>query len=279
VYLYSGVSSQGQGHQTTLAQICAEHLGVRFDDVVVKIGDSEVIEKSIGTYAARVLVMAGNAVAQAAKSVRDKALFHAARLLGASESELSIQDGIIRVIKDPAQCVSLGEVAWDPASELEATSFYHNNRPAYANGTYAAVVEVSTETGTIKILRHALAHDCGVRVNPQVVDGQIYGGVAQGIGEILFEEVRYDESGKLLTSSLRDYLLPTTVTVPPLMLEHLQTPSPFNPLGVKGAGEGGVVPVAPAITAAVENALDRTVQLKHKPIRPEHLLARQGFAF
>jgi aerobic carbon-monoxide dehydrogenase large subunit len=234
VYVYSGVSSQGQGHQTTLAQICAEHLGVRFSDVVVKIGDSDVIEKSIGTYAARVLVMAGNAVAQAAQAVR--ALIEAG------------------------------------ADELEATSFYHNQRPAYANGTYAAVVEVSTETGTVKILRHALAHDCGVRVNPQVVDGQIYGGVAQGIGEILFEEVRYDESGKLLTNSLRDYLLPTTVTVPPLMLEHLETPSPFNPLGVKGAGEGGVVPVAPAITAAVENALDRAVQLKHKPIRPEDLL-------
>jgi len=205
--------------------------------VVVKIGDSEVIEKSIGTYAARVLVMAGNAVAQAAQEVR-----------------------------------ALREAG---AEELEATSFYHNQRPAYANGTYAAIVEVSTGTGTVKILRHALAHDCGVRVNPQVVDGQIYGGVAQGIGEILFEEVRYDESGKLLTNSLRDYLLPTTVTVPPLMLEHLQTPSPFNPLGVKGAGEGGVVPVAPAITAAVENALERTVRLTRKPIRPEDLLARE----
>ena len=236
VYVYSGVSSQGQSHQTTLAQICADQLGVRFEDVVVKTGDSDVIEKSIGTYAARVLVMAGNAVAQAAQAVR-----------------------------------ALREAG---ADKLEATSFYHNQRPAYANGTYAAVVEVSTETGTVKILRHALAHDCGVRVNPQVVDGQIYGGVAQGIGEILFEEVRYDESGKLLTSSLRDYLLPTTVTVPPLMLEHLETPSPFNPLGVKGAGEGGVVPVAPAITAAVENALDRTVRLTHKPIRPEDLLAR-----
>jgi len=237
VYVYSGVSSQGQGHQTTLAQICAEHLGVRFEDVVVKIGDSDVIEKSIGTYAARVLVMAGNAVAQAAQEVR-----------------------------------ALREAG---AEELEATSFYHNQRPAYANGTYAAIVEVSAGTGTVKILRHALAHDCGVRVNPQVVDGQIYGGVAQGIGEILFEEVRYDESGKLLTNSLRDYLLPTTVTVPPLMLEHLQTPSPFNPLGVKGAGEGGVVPVAPAITAAVENALERTVRLTRKPIRPEDLLARE----
>ena len=236
VYVYSGVSSQGQSHQTTLAQICADQLGVRFEDVVVKTGDSDVIEKSIGTYAARVLVMAGNAVADAAQTVR-----------------------------------KLREAG---ADELEATSFYHNQRPAYANGTYAAVVEVSTETGTVKILRHALAHDCGVRVNPQVVDGQIYGGVAQGIGEILFEEVRYDESGKLLTNSLRDYLLPTTVTVPSLMLEHLETPSPFNPLGVKGAGEGGVVPVAPAITAAVENALDRAVRLTHKPIRPEDLLAR-----
>jgi carbon-monoxide dehydrogenase large subunit len=274
VYVYSGVSSQGQSHQTTLAQICADHLGVRFSDVVVKIGDSDVIEKSIGTYAARVLVMAGNAVAEAAKSVRDKVLYHAARLLETPECELTMHQGMIRLINKPEPCISLGAVAEQAASELETTSFYHNNRPAYANGTYAAVVEVCTDTGTVKILRHVLAHDCGVRVNPQVVDGQIYGGVAQGIGEILLEEVRYDETGKLLTNSLRDYLLPTTVVVPPLVLEHLQTPSPFNPLGVKGAGEGGVVPVAPAITAAIENALDRMVQLKRKPIRAEDLLAR-----
>lgn len=274
VFVYLGVSSQGQGHQTTLAQICAEHLGVCFSDVVVKMGDSEVIEKSIGTYAARVLVMAGNAVAQAARTVREKVLVLAAHLLQTPENELTLEAGLIRVIKAPDRCISLSAVAADAASGLEAISFYHNQRPAYANGTYAAVVEVSTETGTVKILRHALAHDCGVRVNPQVVDGQIYGGVAQGIGEILFEEVRYDESGKLLTNSLRDYLLPTTVTVPPLRLEHLETPSPFNPLGVKGSGEGGVVPVAPAITAAVENALDQAVRLRRKPIRPEDLLAR-----
>lgn len=282
VFVYSGVSSQGQGHQTTLAQICAQQLGVCLSDVVVRIGDSEVIEKSIGTYAARVLVMAGNAVAQAAKSVRDNVLFEAAPFLKTPVAELTMQDGIIRAAKDPERCITLPILAHylstRPATDgftwaLEATSYYHNNRPAYANGTYAAVVEVSPETGAVKILRHALAHDCGVRVNPQVVDGQMYGGVAQGIGEILYEEVRYDEAGRPLTSSLRDYLLPTTMVVPPLLVEHLQTPSPFNPLGVKGAGEGGVVPVAPAITSAIENALDRRVQLRHKPISPMALLA------
>ena len=115
-----------------------------------------------------------------------------------------------------------------------------------------------------------------MRVNPQVVDGQMYGGVAQGIGEILYEEVRYDEAGKPLTSSLRDYLLPTTMVVPPLLVEHLETASPFNPLGVKGAGEGGVVPVAPAITSAIENALDHMVQLRRKPISPMDLLVRSA---
>ena len=279
VFLYSGVSSQGQSHQTTLAQICAEHLGVRFDDVVVRIGDSDVIEKSIGTYAARVLVMAGNAVAQATKTVREKALQHAASIMGVPEDELTINEGTIHSAKDPERRIALGVVAQslsessaDERMELEATCFYHNTRPAYANGTYAVVVEVCRETGVVKILRHALVHDCGLRVNPQVVDGQIYGGVAQGIGEILYEEVRYDESGRLLTSSLRDYLLPTTAVVPPLVLEHLETPSPFNPLGVKGSGEGGVVPVAPAISEAIENALDRMVQLRRKPIRPEDLV-------
>lgn len=286
IFVYSGVASQGQGHETTLAQICAEHLGVRFSDVVVKLGDTDVIEKSIGTYAARVTVMAGNAVAMAAKSVREKALLHAARLLNVSEGDLEILDGAIHVTEEPERNISLGAIAQflssqaaqlpspaGPADELETTSYYQNNRPAYANGTYAAVVEVSTETGLVKVLRHALVHDCGVRVNPRVVDGQIYGGVAQGIGEILYEEVRYDETGKPLTSSYKDYLLPVASLVPPLILEHFQTPSPFNPLGVKGAGEGGIVPVAPAITAAIESALDRKVRLTHKPIRAEDLLA------
>lgn len=283
VIVYSGVSSQGQSHQTTLAQVCAQQLGVCLSDVTVSAGDSDVIEKSIGTYAARVLVMAGNAVAEAAQSVRDNVLSEAARLLKTDTAELTMQDGIIRVTKDPERCITLSILArclstrhatLESPAELEATSYYHNNRPAYANGTYAAVVEVSTDTGAVTILRHALAHDCGVRVNPQVVDGQMYGGVAQGIGEILYEEVRYDEAGKPLTSSLRDYLLPTTMVVPPLMVEHLETASPFNPLGVKGAGEGGVVPVAPAITSAIENALDHMVQLRRKPISPMDLIGR-----
>jgi carbon-monoxide dehydrogenase large subunit len=177
-----------------------------------------------------------------------------------------------------ARCLSAQAKHLPPAEraavELEATSYYHNNTPAYASGTYAAVVEVNSGTGMVKILRHALAHDCGVRVNPQVVDGQIYGGVAQGIGEILCEEVRYDETGKPLTSSFKDYLLPNAMLVPPLILEHLETRSPFNPLGVKGTGEGGVVPVAPAITSAIENALGGTVRLTRKPIRSEDLMAQ-----
>jgi len=282
VIVYSGVASQGQSHQTTLAQICAEHLRVLFSDVVVRIGDTDVIEKSIGTYAARVLVMAGNAVAQAATSVREAALAHATRMLKVPEGHLTLRDGKIYVTEQPERIISLAAIAQDlstskpPADaggELEATRYYHSNRPAYANGAYAAVVEVS-ETGMVKILRHALAHDCGVRVNPQVVDGQIHGGVPQGIGEILYESVRYDESGKPLTSSLRDYLLPTTVVVPPLILGHFQTPSRFNPLGVKGAGEGGIVPVAPAIASAIEDALGRTIRLRHKPIRAEDLLVK-----
>lgn len=287
VFVYSGVSSQGQGHETTLAQICAQHLGVRFSDVVVKNGDTDVIEKSIGTYAARVTVMAGNAVAMAAKSVRDKALAHAAGVFNVCESDLKIVEGVIHVSGEPERSTSFGAIAQylsaqavqlpsseGPASELEATSYYQSNQPAHANGTYAAVVEVSTATGIVKILRHALVHDCGVRINPRVVDGQIYGGVAQGIGEILYEEVRYDETGKPLTSSFKDYLMPTAALVPPLILDHLETRSPFNPLGVKGAGEGGVVPVGPAITSAIESALGRTVRLRRKPIRSEDLLAQ-----
>ena len=217
VFVHSGVASTGQGHETTLAQICAEHLGVRFSDVVVKNGDTDDIEKSIGTYAARVVVMAGNAVAMAARSVREKALAHAAKIFNVCESDLKIVNGVIQVAAAPERSTTFGAVARclsaqaeqlpaseRAATELEATSYFQCNRPAYANGTYAAVVEVNTATGVVKILRHALAHDCGVRVNPRVVDGQIYGGVAQGIGEILCEEVRYDKTGKPLTSSFKD---------------------------------------------------------------------------
>jgi CO/xanthine dehydrogenase Mo-binding subunit len=285
VEVYSGVSSQGQSHQTTLAQVCAEHLGVPLSDVSVRLGDTDFIEKSIGTYAARVAVMAGNAVALAAQSVREKALLNASQILGAPPDELELAGGVVRVRGVPERAVGLGALArhlsaqaprpapdGGTSQELETVSYYQSSRPAYANGSYAAVVEVDRRTGVVKILRHALVHDCGVMINPRVVEGQIYGGVVQGLSEMLFEEILYDGAGRPLNTSYKEYLLPTAPLVPPLVVAHVETPSPFNPLGVKGAGEGGTVPVAPAVASAVENALGQTVRLRRRPVHPADLL-------
>lgn len=286
VFVYSGVSSQGQGHQTTLAQVCAEYLGVRVSDVSVKNGDTADIEKSIGTYAARVAVMAGNAVATAARAVREKAFQTAADIFAVSPDMLEIADGVICVSRAPEQNMTLGQIAQhlngglsqtastgELPNGLEETRYYQNDQPPYASGTYAVVIELDQSAGIVKILRHALVHDCGVMINPRIVEGQIYGGVAQGISETLLEELCYDEAGQPLADSYKNYLLPNAAMVPTLMLDHVETPSPFNPLGVKGAGEGGVVPVAAAIISAIENALGGAVRLRRRPVHPVDLQA------
>jgi carbon-monoxide dehydrogenase large subunit len=294
VFVHSGVASQGQGHQTTLAQVCAEHLGVRFSDVTVRNGDTADIEKSIGTYAARVAVMAGNAVAKAAGAVREKALQAAADIFAVAPEMLELANGVVRVSPAPGQHMTLGQIAQylidrdsqtassgEPSNGLDETRYYQNNEPPYANGTYAVVIELDRQTGIVKILRHALVHDCGIMINPRIVEGQIYGGVAQGISETLLEELCYDEAGQPLADSYKSYSLPNAALIPTLMLDHLETPSPFNPLGVKGAGEGGTVPVSAAIISAIENAVGGAVRLRRRPVHPvalqELLRASENF--
>jgi carbon-monoxide dehydrogenase large subunit len=236
-----GLSAQGQSHETMLAQICADSLGVPFDDVTVSLGDTATIPRSIGTYAARVTVMAGNAVAMAAQKVIDMA--------GTEEDGRS--DG----------------------RPLEATCYFECSRPVYAAGTYSVVVEVDPDTGLVRVVRHALVHDCGVPVNPRVVEGQIQGALTQGLGAALLEEVHYDEAGQLLTASLKDYALPSSLDFPALLVDHVETPSPFNPLGVKGVGEGGTIPAAPAVAAAIEDALDGAVRVRRTPVHPPDVMA------
>jgi CO/xanthine dehydrogenase Mo-binding subunit len=236
-----GLSAQGQSHETMLAQICADSLGVPFDDVTVSLGDTATIPRSIGTYAARVTVMAGNAVAMAAQKVIDMA--------GTEEDGRS--DG----------------------RPLEATSYFECSRPVYAAGTYSVVVEVDPDTGLVRVVRHALVHDCGAPVNPRVVEGQIRGALTQGLGAALLEEVHYDEAGQLLTASLKDYALPGSLDFPALLVDHVKTPSPFNPLGVKGVGEGGTIPAAPAVAAAIEDALDGAVRVRRTPVHPPDVMA------
>jgi aerobic carbon-monoxide dehydrogenase large subunit len=271
VEVFAGVSTQGQGHQTALAQICADQLGCRFEDVTVRTGDTDFIEKSIGTYAARVVVMAGNAVAAAARQLKEKILPAAADALGTAAGLLDIEGASV-VTRGGGPSVTLAALAERFGASLpDETFFFRSQRPAYAAGTYAVVVEVDPETCKVDVLEHLLVHDCGVMVNPQLVEGQIYGGVTQGLSEMLMEEFKYDEEGRPLNASFRDYLLPTAASVPPLRIEHLSTPSPFNPLGVKGAGEGGTVPVAPAISSAIEDALGRSVRLRRRPVHPPEL--------
>src|SRR5271170_724614 len=286
IVLSTGLSSQGQSHETTLAQVCADSLQVDPSTIHVQLGDTSVISVSIGVYAARSAVMAGNAVAMASAAIRDKAVKAAAAMLRVPPEAVEYSGGKVREIAEPHRTLALGEVAGalnspalvfpfpsdiDPG--LEALRFYKNIKPAYPNGAYAVVVEVDAETGHVKIVRHALVHDCGKMINPAVVEKQLTGGVAQGIGGSLFEELHYDRNGRVLNAGLDTYLLPRATEIPSLKQAHVITPSPFNPLGVKGVGEGGPIPVAPALATAIENALGIGVQITHMPMTPPRILS------
>jgi len=268
VVVATGAAPQGQSHETTLAQICADRLGVAFEDVTVITGDTDAINLGVGTYASRTAVVAGNAVSGAALAVRDKALKAAGQLLEASPDDLDLEAGEIRVLGVPDRSVSLARVAqgltapppgftFPPGLEpgLEATNYFHPSGATYANGVHAATVEVDADTGQVKVLRYVVAHDCGTVINPVVVDGQCVGGVAQGLGNALYEEMLYDDAGQPLTTSYMDYLVPTAMEVPNVALANVETRSPLNPEGIKGAGEGGTMPVPATIANAIDDAL------------------------
>src|SRR5271170_6802907 len=257
IVLTTGLSSQGQSHETTLAQVCADSLEVEPSTIHVQLGDTSSIPLGIGVYAARSAVMAGNAVAMASAAIREKAVKAAAAMLRLPSEAVEYSGGKVREIAEPHRTLALGEIAGalnspalifpfppdiDPG--LEALRFYRSMKPAYSNGAYAVVVDVDAETGYVRIVRHALVHDCGNLINPAVVETQMTGGIAQGIGASLFEELHYDRDGRVLNPSLDTYLLPRATEIPTLKQSHVITPSPFNPLGVKGAGEGGTIPVA-----------------------------------
>jgi carbon-monoxide dehydrogenase large subunit len=267
VYAATSVGTQGQGHFTAFAQIVADALGVDIADVTVTTGDSGAFGWGTGTFASRAAVVAGNAVALAAGAVRDKALLVAARLLEARPEDIELAGGRAFVRGAPARSVALGEVAvaanplrgtipaeWEGPG-LEASRYFAPPRGTFAAGCHAAVVEVDRETGALRILRYVVVHDCGPIINPLILTGQIEGGVAQGIGNAFYEQVVYDPDGQVLTQTFMDYLLPTAWEVPPVEIAHIETPSPLNPLGIKGAGEAGVIPVPAAIASAIDDAL------------------------
>ncbi|MER3456268.1 MAG: xanthine dehydrogenase [candidate division GAL15 bacterium] len=297
IHVYAGCASQGQGHETVLAQIVAERLGVRFEDVEVVVGDTGLVPTGIGTFASRSAVAAGNAVREAALLVRSKALRVAAHLLEASPDDLELTDGVVRVRGAPDRAVALRTLAQlasgpnldatrvprglrfsaDLQPGLEATYSFDAGALNYAYGTHAAVVEVDPRTGFVRILRYVIAHDCGVELNPALVEGQVLGGFAQGIGNALYEELVWDGAGQPLVRTYADYLIPTVGEVPEVVVVHTETPSPSNPEGVKGVGEGGTMPVPAVLNAAAEDALRPfRVRLLESPLRPEHVLEALG---
>jgi CO/xanthine dehydrogenase Mo-binding subunit len=240
-------------------------------------------------------VVAGNAIHAAALKVRAKVLEIASRQLEAAVEDLELADGTVRVRGVPSSAIALGELALAanpmrgavaPGTEpgLEATDYFGPERGTTASGVHAMIVEVDPETFAVAIRRYVVVHDCGEVINPLILAGQIHGGVAQGIGNAFFERLAYDESGQLLNASFMDYLLPTALDVPRIETDHHTTPSPLNPLGVKGAGEAGAIPVGALFAQAVEDALgDPAFEIREIPLSPGRLwelwqLHREGDA-
>jgi aerobic carbon-monoxide dehydrogenase large subunit len=269
VLVVTGVGTQGQGHYTSFAQIAAAQLGVEVDQVEVVTGDTAQFHWGTGTFASRGAVVAGNAVHAAACEVRLKIFDLAARFLSAPAEELVLAKGMVYVDSNKSRCVTLEKLAAlsnplrgavIPGTEpgLEATRYFGPERGATAAGSHAMILEVDPGTLQVKILKYVVVHDCGTMINPMIVEGQVHGGVAQGIGNAFFEELVYDDQGRLRNANMRDYLLPTAQDIPRIETGHLETVSPLNPLGLKGAGEAGAIPTAALFAQAVENALQDT---------------------
>jgi aerobic carbon-monoxide dehydrogenase large subunit len=299
----TAVTSQGQGHYTSFAQIVANELGCDPTNVTIITGDTSRFNWGAGTYASRALVTAGNALALAARAVREKVLALGAELLEVGVDDLDLVDGRVTVKGAPGRELTLGALATaanpiryaygKEASQaalqlvkpregavlgagqepgLEAHRFFAPERATWASGQHAAIVEVDPATGNVEFVRYVVVHDCGTLINPTIVEGQIHGGVAQGIGGALYERLHFDDSGQLVNASFMDFLMPTAMEVPDIEVAHLETPSPLNPLGVKGVGEAGTIPVAALVAEAVEDALAPFgVRIREMPLSPARI--------
>jgi carbon-monoxide dehydrogenase large subunit len=279
----TGACCQGQGHETSFAQIAADALGVPLDWVTVVGGDTAAIPFGVGTFASRSAVNAGSSVHEASGRVRDKLVVAAAALLEAAPADIEVADGAVSVRGAPGTATPFAAVirAAIPtfarpgvtAPDFEATVYHHQPTVTYTSATHVAVVEVDPGTGAVALLRYLVAHDCGKVINPVIVEGQIHGGVAQGVGGGLLEEMVYDEQAQLLTGTFMDYLVPTAMELPAIETVHLEYPSPRNPLGMKGIGEGGAISPPAAIANAVEDALRPFgVRVTRTPLGPSVVL-------
>jgi aerobic carbon-monoxide dehydrogenase large subunit len=285
VSIATGIGTQGQGHFTVFAQVAADQLGVSVRDIDVVTGDTDQFYWGAGTFASRGAVVAGNAVNEAAKAVRQKILKLAAEHFECAEEDLEIADGKVSVVGVPGQSVKLGDLALKanpmrgavkPGTEpgLESTQYFGPPSGATASGVHAMIVEVDPQTFTLEVRKYIVVHDCGTVINPLILAGQIHGGVVQGVGNAFYEQLVFDEDGQLLNASLADYLLPTSLEAPRMEIGHTVTVSPLNPLGVKGAGEAGAIPVGPLFAQAIEDALglaERKIELNEIPLSPARL--------
>jgi aerobic carbon-monoxide dehydrogenase large subunit len=302
VFASTGVTSQGQAHYTTFAQIVADQLGVHPQDVLVTTGDTQAFYWGVGTYASRAATIAGSAMHLAAVKVREKAIKVAADLFEAAPEDIELADGKVFVKDAPHRSLTLGQVAISAnplryaygenarklmsmklagsrqgpalspergAPGLEASEFYSPPHGSFASGVHGAIIEVDPKIGMVTFLKYVAVHDCGRVINPMIVEGQVHGGVAQGIGGAFFERLVYNEDGQLINASFMDYLIPTAAEIPSITVDHVETPSPLNPLGVKGAGEAGVIPVPALFASAIDNALSAFgIRVREMPLHP-----------
>ena len=279
----TGVGTQGQGHFTVFAQLVADALGVDVEDVRVVTGDTREFHWGTGTFASRGAVVAGSACHAAAMAVREKVLNLGSSVLGVPRDRLELAGGRVFDRDATERGLSLGELsgkanplrgAVRPGTEpgLESTAYFGPDRGSTASGVHAMILEVDRETATVEIKRYLVVHDCGTIINPMLVEGQIHGGVAQGIGNAFYEQLMYDEQGQLLNASFMDYLIPTATDVPSIETAHRETPSPYNPVGLKGVGEAGCIPTGALFAQAVEDALAGSgVEITEIPLSPNRL--------
>lgn len=284
VHVATGACPQGQGMETIFAQIVADAWKVAPEDILVSLADTAAIPMGFGTVASRSTVTASAAMHHASERVREKAFAIAANILECAPADLELRNGGVGVVGVPGAAVSLARLerearpGWDRArpaeveAGLEETYYWEPPTVTWSYAAHVAIVEVDPETGRVAIEKYVIAHDCGTVVNPLLVEGQIAGGTAQGIGGILLEEIAYDADGQLLTGSLADYLVPTAGDIPNMQMIHQHSPSPLNPLGVKGVGEGGAVAPPAAIANAVCDALAPVgIEFNQTPITPERI--------
>ena len=285
VSVATGIGTQGQGHFTSYAQVVAEQLGVPVDQIDLVTGDTDQFHWGVGTFASRGAVVAGNAINAAAKRVREKILAKAVEEFEGevTPDKLELVDGKVRILGAPETAIPLGELAQranpmrgavKPGTEpgLEATDYFGPEMGATASGVHAMIVEIDPQTMMLEIKKYVAVHDCGNVINPLILDGQIHGGVAQGIGNAFYEQLMFDEMGQIVNASFMDYLLPGAGDVPRIEVGHQVTTSPLHPMGVKGAGEAGAIPVGPLFAQAIEDALGIDgFELNEIPLSPNRL--------